>query len=250
MSQDVVADLEIILTGNTAPYIGAMERAAAAGDAAATSAERAGRATAAAGTESAAAGARAASGAAAAESGSGRWVKAAERSKTAFKGLGLAAAAIFVGSVYSAVEFEKQMELVHTQAGASQSEVEKLKGAVLAMAPAAGIGPTKLAEALFHVESVGYRGADAMKVLKSAADGAKVGNADLDSTTYALTPSSEVCDQGPVRCCCSVRGRLVLLHAQRHHLGLREARQRLGDCPVPVGYGVLVAQRRRGGGMP
>ncbi len=187
MSQDVVADLEIILTGNTAPYVGAMERAAVAGDAAATSAERAGRATAAAGTESAAAGARAASGAAAAESGSGRWVKAAERSKTAFKGLGLAAAAIFVGSVYSAVEFEKQMELVHTQAGASQAEVERLKGAVLAMAPAAGIGPTKLAEALFHVESVGYRGADAMKVLKSAADGAKVGNADLDSTTYALT---------------------------------------------------------------
>jgi len=49
MSQDVVADLEIILTGNTAPYVGAMERAAAAGDAAATAAERAAEATAAAG---------------------------------------------------------------------------------------------------------------------------------------------------------------------------------------------------------
>ncbi|QNK82601.1 phage tail tape measure protein [Nakamurella sp. PAMC28650] len=86
-----------------------------------------------------------------------------------------------------ASDFNQQMELVHTQAGASQAEVEALKNQVLALAPAVGFGPTALALALFHVESVGYRGADAMAVLKIAAEGAAIGQASLDDTTYALT---------------------------------------------------------------
>jgi len=182
-----VTDLVINLIGNSASAVGAYERATVAGTEAAAAAERAKVATVSAGEASAVAGGAAARAAGDVERSGNRWTTAAERGKQSFKGLGLAAAAIFVGSIYSAVEFEKQMELIHTQAGASQAEVKNLTGAVLAMAPAVGIGPTKLAEGLYHIESVGYRGADAMKVLKASADGAKVGNADLDATTYALT---------------------------------------------------------------
>jgi len=182
-----VTDLVINLIGNSTSAVGAYERATVAGTEAAAAAERAKVATVSAGEASAVAGGAAARAAGDVERSGNRWTAAAERGKQSFKGLGLAAAAIFVGSIYSAVEFEKQMELIHTQAGASQAEVKNLTGAVLAMAPAVGIGPTKLAEGLYHIESVGYRGADAMKVLKASADGAKVGNADLDATTYALT---------------------------------------------------------------
>ncbi len=186
MAEDVT-DLVINLIGNSTSAVGAYERVTVAGTEAAAAAERAKVATVSAGEASAVAGGAAARAAGDVERSGNRWTTAAERGKQSFKGLGLAAAAIFVGSIYSAVEFEKQMELIHTQAGASQAEVKNLTGAVLAMAPAVGIGPTKLAEGLYHIESVGYRGADAMKVLKASADGAKVGNADLDATTYALT---------------------------------------------------------------
>jgi TP901 family phage tail tape measure protein len=97
--------------------------------------------------------------------------------------IGIAAAA----SVKFAVDFQRSMELVHTQAGASQQEVVKMSKAVLDLAPAVATGPNELAKALYHIESVGVRGAAALDVLHAAAIGAKVGNADLEATTNALT---------------------------------------------------------------
>lgn len=89
-------------------------------------------------------------------------------------------------SLKVASDFQKQMELVHTQAGYSQQEVDKLRRSVLQLAPAVGVGPTKLAQGLFHIASSGVPAAHAMEVLKIAAEGAKVGNADLEAVTNAL----------------------------------------------------------------
>jgi TP901 family phage tail tape measure protein len=113
--------------------------------------------------------------------------KVAAVGKAAF--LGLATAAILVGgaSVAMASNFDMHMERVHTQAGASQAEVEALKNKVLSLAYATGQGPEKLAEALYHVESVGYRGAAAMSVLTEASKLATISGASLDETTYGLT---------------------------------------------------------------
>ena len=99
----------------------------------------------------------------------------------------IAAGAALAISTKAAIDFNQAMELVHTQAGASQQEVDALKNSVLALAPAVGEGPTDLANALYHIESVGYRGQQAMDILKLAAEGAQVGQANLDDTTYALT---------------------------------------------------------------
>jgi TP901 family phage tail tape measure protein len=118
--------------------------------------------------------------------------KMAGAGKVAMLALGVAAAGVAVESVKLAASFNQQMEVIHTQAGASQAEVEKLKGAVLDLAPAVGIGPEKLAEGLYHIESTGFRGKAAMDILKAAAQDAAMGLADLDTVTFALSGTMSV----------------------------------------------------------
>lgn len=120
---DPVADLEILLTGNTAGYVTSMERAATAGTAAARAAERAEVAT-------------GRAGAAASKSGGGWDIagKAAHRARQALDFTGVAVLAVGALSLRAASNFQASMELIHTQAGASQTEVERLKTSVLDMA--------------------------------------------------------------------------------------------------------------------
>jgi TP901 family phage tail tape measure protein len=113
--------------------------------------------------------------------------KLATVGKAAFIGLGIAAAGIAVESVKLASSFDQTMELIHTQAGASQKEVDGLKNSVLALAPTVGIGPDKLAEGLYHIESTGYRGKAAMDILAASAKLAAMGMADLDTVTFAMS---------------------------------------------------------------
>jgi TP901 family phage tail tape measure protein len=115
------------------------------------------------------------------------------RASGSLNGIGIAAAGIAGGvaiigasAIKSASAFQASMTLVQTQAGASAAEVTKMTAAVLALAPTVGIGPEELSKGLYHVESAGIRGAKALDVLKIAAEGAKVGNADLESVTNAL----------------------------------------------------------------
>lgn len=105
----------------------------------------------------------------------------------AFLPMSIAAGAAIGLSAKAAIDFEQSMELLHTQAGATQQEVDSLKDKVLALAPAVGIGPDILAKGLFYVESAGFHGAAAMDVLKLAAEGAQVGQASFTDTANALT---------------------------------------------------------------
>lgn len=89
-------------------------------------------------------------------------------------------------AVKQAVEFQKQMLLLQTQAQATGAEVASMTDTILKIAPSLQFGPVALSEALFHIESVGYRAAKALDILTIAAQGARVGNADLSDTTNAL----------------------------------------------------------------
>jgi Phage-related minor tail protein len=102
--------------------------------------------------------------------------------------LGLAGATLLVGiaATKMASQFDAQMELIHTQAGASQQEVDQLKQKTLALAPAVGVGPDQLAAGLYHVESAGFRGAQALDMVAESAKGARIGQADLEATTQAM----------------------------------------------------------------
>jgi TP901 family phage tail tape measure protein len=108
-----------------------------------------------------------------------------------YKGIILSIAAIgFItfqaDAIKQAAQFEQSMTLLQTQAGATRTEVENMTAAVLRLGPSLQFGPQALAEALFQIESAGFRGANALELLTVAAQGARVGNADLTDTTSAL----------------------------------------------------------------
>lgn len=107
--------------------------------------------------------------------------------KTALLGLAAGAVAVGAESVKMASNFQATMELIATQAHAGQQEVDAMSKAVLDLAPTVGIGPEKLAEGLYHVESTGLRGKDALDVLTASAREAAMGMADFDSVTYAMS---------------------------------------------------------------
>jgi TP901 family phage tail tape measure protein len=105
-------------------------------------------------------------------------------------------AAIGVVSVKSAMDFKRSMGLIATDAGGSAKEVEKLEKQVLGLARHTQFGPQPLADSLFHVESAGYRGAKAMKVLNESQKLATTGNSDLEATTYALVSATKALNSG------------------------------------------------------
>lgn len=116
----------------------------------------------------------------------GKIGKAAEVAAIAVAAVSIGAVTLGGAAVKSAADFEQQLEMIHTQAGASQGEVDALRDKVLALAPAVGIGPTQLAEGLYHVESAGFRGAQALDMVTRAAQLAQVGQSNLEDTTQAV----------------------------------------------------------------
>ena len=93
---------------------------------------------------------------------------------------------IGVVATKSAVDFQKSMELLHTQAGVSQQSVDALSKSVLAMAGSVATSPEELSLGIYHLASQGLRGARALDALKVAAEGAKLGGANLEDVTNAL----------------------------------------------------------------
>lgn len=128
--------------------------------------------------------------------------------------LGLAAV-----SVFAAVKFQKNMELMHTQAGAPTAEIKKMSKAVLDLGLTTEQGPNALAKALYPLESVGMRGKTAIQALGAAAKGAAVGQADLTETTHALA------------------GVMVALHEKGG-----DAAKQMGAIDAVVGVGKMTMQ--------
>jgi len=89
-------------------------------------------------------------------------------------------------SAKAAERYNAEMRLLQTQTGASAAEVDTMKSALLGLAGEVGQTPDELAKGLYHIESAGIRGAQALDILKVAAEGAVVGQTDLESVTNAL----------------------------------------------------------------
>lgn len=84
-------------------------------------------------------------------------------------------------------EFARSMVQVQTNADVSAAEVTKASGALLAMAGPVAAAPTDLAVAWYHAKSVGLDYAHSIDTTRIAAEGARVGHADLEETMNALT---------------------------------------------------------------
>jgi TP901 family phage tail tape measure protein len=155
----------------------------------------------------------------------------------AAKGIGLTLAAAGVEGVKMAIKFEKQMEMIHTQAGASQAEVGRLKKEVLGLAGAVPQGPEELAKGLYHLESIGLRGANAMNALRIAAQGAAVGNTDLESTASALGAAWIVGIKGAG----GFRSTMGVLNAT-----VGAGNMRMGELVTALGSGILPVAKLTG----
>ncbi|MFG2722717.1 phage tail tape measure protein [Streptomyces sp. NPDC048416] len=119
--------------------------------------------------------------------GAGAFAKTGMMGKAALLGLGAAAALAAKKTVQMAGDFQVQMTRVRTGAGEAAANMKMVGDGVLAMAGEVGQSTSQLTAGLYMVESAGYHGADALKVLKVSAEGAKVGAADLHTTTDAVT---------------------------------------------------------------
>jgi TP901 family phage tail tape measure protein len=119
--------------------------------------------------------------------GAGAFGKTGMMGKAALLGLGVAAGIAAKKTVEMAGDFQLQMTRVRTGAGEAAENMKMVGDGVLAMAGRVGQSTSQLTAGLYMVESAGYHGADALKVLETSAMGAKVGAADLHTTTDAVT---------------------------------------------------------------
>lgn len=92
-----------------------------------------------------------------------------------------------IKSVGQAVEFEKVMTRIKVLSNSSAEDMKLYNDQILAMAPAVGVGPQKLVEALERITSLGTTGADAMAILETSAKLSAVGMGEASTIATALT---------------------------------------------------------------
>lgn len=106
-------------------------------------------------------------------------------------GIALAAGVALVGlgakSVKMAGDFQESMTQLVTGAGESASNIKLVSDGILNMAVQTGTSTKQLSDGMYMIESAGFHGAAGLDVLKAAAMGAKVGNADLGTVADATT---------------------------------------------------------------
>jgi cell wall-associated NlpC family hydrolase len=115
------------------------------------------------------------------------------------KGLVLAASAgtavavgvMFDKSIKSAGDFQAQMVKLTTTAGETgtltSGNLKTVSDGILRLAGDTGTAVNALGDAMYKVESSGFRGADAVRVLTAAAQGARLEQADTVTVANALT---------------------------------------------------------------
>ena len=104
--------------------------------------------------------------------------------------LALAAAAVTVETSKMAATFDQNMTRLATQAHVPQDQIDVLSQKVLGLAGKVGEDPNSLADAMFHIQSsfagAGLSAEKATQILTVAAEGARMGGADLVDVTNAM----------------------------------------------------------------
>lgn len=96
-------------------------------------------------------------------------------------------AVIGAESVKMAGNFQSAAEHLVTDAGESQSALKGVEQGMLNISSATGTSASSIVDGMYHIESAGYHGKAALDLLKTAAEGAKTGGADLDTVAKTLT---------------------------------------------------------------
>lgn len=91
-----------------------------------------------------------------------------------------------IAAAHAASDFESQTAHLVTDAGEAATQLQMVRQGMLGISSATGTSAEALYQGMYHIESAGYHGAAGLQVLKAAAEGAKVGNADLDTIAKTL----------------------------------------------------------------
>jgi TP901 family phage tail tape measure protein len=94
---------------------------------------------------------------------------------------------IGVASTKMAGDFQAGITSLVTGAGEAQSNIKLVSDGILSMATSTGTSTKQLTDGMYMIESAGFHGAAGLDVLKTAAQGAKVGNADLKDVANGVT---------------------------------------------------------------
>lgn len=100
---------------------------------------------------------------------------------------GVAMVGLGIASTKAAADFQAGMTTLITGAGESQKNIKMVSDGILQLAVDTGTSTKQLTDGMYMIESAGYHGAAGLNVLKIAAQGARVGNADLGTVANALT---------------------------------------------------------------
>jgi TP901 family phage tail tape measure protein len=101
--------------------------------------------------------------------------------------LGGGIVAATVSAVKSAANYQQSLTSLVTGAGESEKNIKLVGDGMLRMAGQVGIGAQELSKGMYLIESAGYHGAAGLTVLKAAAEGARVGAADMKTVADGLT---------------------------------------------------------------
>ncbi|MCX5285697.1 phage tail tape measure protein [Streptomyces sp. NBC_00198] len=103
------------------------------------------------------------------------------------KSVSLIGVGVGVTSLKMAGDFQAQTMVLHTAAGETLSGLKTVRAGILDIAKDTGTDWHNLTEGMYQIEKAGIRGADGLKVLKAASQGAREENASLESVTNAMT---------------------------------------------------------------
>lgn len=101
----------------------------------------------------------------------------------ALVGLGVGAAV----AVKAAGDFQDSTTHLVTDAGESAKNLGMVQQGILDVSSATATSASSITDGMYHIESGGYHGAQGLAMLKVAAEGAKVGGANLDDVAFALS---------------------------------------------------------------
>lgn len=107
--------------------------------------------------------------------------------KIAFTAIGGGMGELIGHSAEMAGDFQEKMTLLVTGAGESKDKINEVSQGIINMAPQVATSTDQLSDGMYMIGSAGFHGAEGLDILKSAAEGAKVGNSDLGTTADALT---------------------------------------------------------------
>lgn len=98
-----------------------------------------------------------------------------------------AAAGIGIASLKMAGDFQANMTKLVTSAGETEGGLKTVSNGVLNLATQTGTSTKQLSDGMYMVESAGFHGANGLKVLKAAAEGARAEGAPLKDMANAVT---------------------------------------------------------------